>query len=358
MTTCAHCGKTGASSSHEALCGIRFVSGQLSWTWGTSGVASVSVAEKDAQLPVVRQDDLLQGTKYAGLWRGKDGQPEFRGVGDRTHSYGTESYARCGQRKSHRVPDRDCGCGFWIATRPESRLAVWEPSYVALEVEFGGRVLDCGKEPLPAEPWGYRAQWQRVLSVSLSPGCGANQIQRLGMYGTAPVCFYIRGLSTAVACAGPVRWLVSIGGEVSTACENHAAAGSLVRKPVTWLREGLQTEIRPGDVSDDAPAPQYTEPELPVKKTIGQSYTRGSWSTGGSLQVTHVWQYVLLAGNVSLPYTTATGVTEASWDIDAVPGGQYSYALPSPSGGYRAMHDYTIWPNTDGTVTVTEQWTE
>ena len=258
-------------------------------------------------LEVVCQDDLLQGTKFASLWM-RDGKPEFRGAGNTVHPYGAEAYARCARGHAHEAPDRDCQCGFWIAEHRDSRLTSWTDSLVKLEVEFGGRVLDCGKDPLPAPAWGYRAQWQRVLSVSLPQQCGVR------------LCF---GVCFGVCGGGPGRWLVTAGGSgrVVAACERHAAMLGSVPNPVAWLREGLQTEVRPGTVSDDAPPPSPSVQEELV------------------YPADRVEQYVVRAG-----FEIAPG-------CKAAPGAQYVV-------NYGGQCEFRCIGNSDGTVTVVKRWTE
>lgn len=272
----------------------------------------------------VHQEELLQGTKYATLWMDKDGKPEFRGSGY-THKapYGTEAYAVCGLDRDHEVPDPACTCGFWTATRKESRLSTWAASDVALEVEFGGKVIDCGKDPLPAPPWGYRAQWQRVLSVTLRDAC----------YSCGRP-----GPQYLVSCGVVTRQLVVSCG----ACLAYLG-GTPVEKPVTWLREGLQTEIRPGTVTDDAPpvrAGSGTDWSLPVSRGIVPTlymppYTGLSYgSPYGGLRTRKTWTAV-------------------------VPAGSANYApTPYPAHAVNVQWKYTLDEPADSSVTITCSWEE
>jgi hypothetical protein len=194
-----------------------------------------------SKLPVRHQEDLISGLqKYAQLSLDEHGKPCFRGTG--YGRYYTESYAECHVGGAHEAPQPDCTCGFWVPYREESRLAQWSSSQVRLEVEIGGRILNCSRVS-KKETWGYRAQWQRVLSVTLNTTCGAS-----GAYGRN-------------ACAGKARWLcVQPGyanghGSLISACIVHMRRSSrVIGEPVSWLRRELRTEIRPGDVTDKLPA--------------------------------------------------------------------------------------------------------
>lgn len=202
-------------------------------------------------LPVVEQQDLIPATKYARLALEPSGRPCFRGTGYAGNPYYTETEATCGKNKQHTAPDPDCECGFWVGTRTGSKLATWKPEYVALEVELGGTVMECARvgtrdsEP----PWGYRAQWQRVLSVTLPAECGMRNHQSwYSSFGVQPVNL----------CDGPPVFLCAVpttdflGSQLLTACQAHVKADTAIKKPVSFLREFLQTEVRPGTVTDDA----------------------------------------------------------------------------------------------------------
>lgn len=224
---------------------------------GAGGTVPVVAPTPPEKLPVVKQDDLLQGTKYAVLSVDSSGNPVFRGTGYSEMMYPTETFAACGRYGNHPVPDPDCTCGFWVPRRKESALARWSKGTVALEVEMAGDVLECwpdhgwkGSPETSGEPWGYRAQWQRVLSVSLHPDCEMADIANAN-----------------VPCAGKPKYLCvdKSGGHrgnqwvLRTACDMHVNVDTAIPKPVSWLREKLQTEIRPGTVTDEPPAPT---PEL------------------------------------------------------------------------------------------------
>ena len=353
--TCVNCASVIVPAG-TALCdGCKpavTLSGAVLWSAVTQISASISPvflglhsarAGSAPELEVVTQDDLLQGTKYACLWQAADDRPEFRGVGHPMFPYRTEAYAQCGNYQSHESPAAGCQCGFWVATRPESQLAQWTPSWVALEVEFGGRVLDCGREPLPAPPWGYRAQWQRVLSVSLSQACGvASLTSDMQMGGTtarnaAAAASYAELHDWgALACRGPVRWLAAAGRQVCSACEQHAAtAAAVVRKPVAWLREGLQTEVRPGTITDDAPAP-VLQPHAAAKRQVRK--------------------HAVPAGSPMLPYTLAAGgLAQGVLGQSLACGASYSVALPEDGWN---THTYTVGTDKDGMTVITEEWYE
>lgn len=59
----------------------------------------------------------------------------------------------------HTAPSLDCRCGFYALTEPPEQ----DPALCLLEVDLYGRVIVCEK--------GYRAEKQRVLSVTVSPRC-------------------------------------------------------------------------------------------------------------------------------------------------------------------------------------------
>lgn len=194
--------------------------------------------------PVVEQEDLIKGTKYAQLYIDEAGEAYFTGVGMRDHRYTTESYAVCAKGKDHDVPDPLCTCGFWVPLREQSALSRWSADTVALEVEMGGRVWEFGKDPLPAPPWGWRAQWQRVLSVTLPKECAVGDV--IGGPCIGDPSFLVVWIADTHR-RGADR------GRVLTACYRHAMldAVQVIDKPVSWLRRSLRTEIRPGLVEDD-----------------------------------------------------------------------------------------------------------
>ena len=154
--------------------------------------------------------------------------------------YYAESTAKCGAYGiTHPAPDPDCQCGFWIPACDDSRLGDFRADYVELEVEIGGRVLNCGRDQNLKAPRGYRAEWQRILSVTLSSRCG----QSTGRNGT---------------CAGQARWLCAEPGHESrkliSACIVHMRRPShVIATPVSWLRRELRTEIRPAFITDKLP---------------------------------------------------------------------------------------------------------
>jgi hypothetical protein len=152
---CRHALTALSFTVNQASVKLNSLTGTLSF--GGNLVQNITFSDT-FRLEAVEQDDLLQGTKYATLWMTKDGKPSFRGTGycSLKSEYSTESYASCGEGYSHNAPAADCKCGFWIPTE-KSALSVWHRPYVRLEVEFGGRVLDCGRDPLPAPARGWRA---------------------------------------------------------------------------------------------------------------------------------------------------------------------------------------------------------
>jgi hypothetical protein len=213
-----------------------------SYKWGSE------VLKGKRPLPEVSQDDLIQGVKYARLGLDDYGKPCFYGTASMGGPYYTESRAVCGKggqdSRRHRAPQPDCECGFYVPVRKESALAVWSSVRVRLEVEIGGRVLDCHHGEFSDPAWGYRAEWQRVLSVTFSTECG--------------------GASYGSRCGGKALWLCTppgISGKYPStssmliqSCIVHMRKSSrVIARPVSWLREQLRTEIRPGDLRDELP---------------------------------------------------------------------------------------------------------
>lgn len=327
---CTHCGKDTAGSTGycftclaESMCRITSsmtaMQGSLSLAGSalaglTGSITDSGMQLKRPELPVVQRDDLLKGTKYATLWRNDRGEPEFGGTGYTTTRYSAEGKAICAKGCDHEVPDPYCTCGFWVAVHPKSKLARWDSQYVALEVEFGGKVVDCGKDPLPADPWGYRAQWQRALSVTLPAQCDAWRTTDLTgyyihvawpPYGTADY-----------ACGSAPKYLVGdTTGQVRTACEKHVVGCAFIPKPVSWLRQHLRTEIRPGTVTDDETLPATLA--APYQGRLRRRYWNIAVPPGASLQLQEL-PYPPGAINVEWHWDTdyGTGVTTytCSWD--------------------------------------------
>jgi hypothetical protein len=332
----ARCGKCGAALPSDGTCAPCSLAAMMGVTINqmNAGMSSLAgslssfsfgsvTASGPASLETVEQDDLLQGTKYATLWMTKDGKPSFRGTGycGVKSEYSTESYASCGDGCSHDVPAADCKCGFWIPTE-KSALSVWHRPYVRLEVEFGGRVMDCGRDPLPAPPWGWRAQWQRVLSVTLSPHCAAH-----------------------AGCSRKPVGLVAERdtGQVLTSCDRPPfASRRVISRPVSWLREGLQTEIRPGTVTDD-PAPE--EPAERALPPGAHLISRRQMRITGAAVSTCARSY-------AVPFT---GIVQ----VDGVT----VYGAPGPGSQWHwesaaSPRRYTAVVQADGTLIVTETWEE
>jgi hypothetical protein len=245
------------------VCGATLMAGQpagqLCRLCAVVRAANATLAQKQAAkhervLPVVEQQDLIPGTKYARLYLDTAGEPCFRGQGMPGKQYYTESEAVCAHSVySHRAPDPECSCGFWVPVRKESKLAVWESKWVALEIEIAGTIMECARDGTPSyePPWGYRAQWQRVLSVSLSPRCAQWQVRRPGFPSGDwnKVCdrppLFLCGHQTSEA----------EGVQLYTACDVHVNPATALGHPVQFLREHLRTEVRPGTVRDDAVIP-------------------------------------------------------------------------------------------------------
>lgn len=305
--------------SPAQLPGQRCRSCEVTYQKNKEIAAKKTAAEKEAarlkNLPVVQQDDPIQATKYAQLMLGPDGKPFFAGVG--YGEYHTESYAVCGQGKTHTVPDPECQCGFWVGTRDGSKLSTWNAQQVALEVELAGTVLDCARDgtPVTDAPWGYRAQWQRVLSVSLSPECG------MAALTTDRYSSYYQPLPTG--CDGPPLFLCAHGAvsqKLLTACQAHVTAKSAIKKPVSFLREFLQTEIRPGTVTDDA-VPR-TAPDVEQLRKDWADEVRSITSRLVKLENLPLPSLIVPVGSVrkvdvnGITYTLKG--TSSGWEIDRV----------------------------------------
>ena len=230
---CAGCGKHGTFP-----------------VWGEFCRSCVRSRSPASRLPIEAHPDPIRGTKYAQLWLEPDGSVTFSGTGYAADRYDVEAYAVCAQGRDHPAPHPGCECGFWVPVRQESRLAAWDPRHVALEVEVAGSVLWCSREQhAHGSPWGYRAQWQRVLSVALPSECAVSKNP------------YLHGgtlFSLPVHCDGSPEYLVAVtdheqaGRQLLTACAAHGRAAAsraghqVIGRPVSWLRERLRTEIWPG----------------------------------------------------------------------------------------------------------------
>lgn len=201
-------------------------------------------------VPEEEQEELITGTKYAVLCIDRNGKPCFRGTAGLSGGmYYAESYAKCSYEPGHQAPQANCSCGFWVPCKKESALASWTSDRVQLEVELAGRVAICSQGSAD-DPWGYRAQWQRVMSVTLPAACHIGD-RYTGNCDGSPK-YLCRG-------GGTFRVASLTGGDdyciVGTACDAHVDRTALIDKPVSWLRQGLQTEVRPGTVTDAPPEP-------------------------------------------------------------------------------------------------------
>jgi hypothetical protein len=133
-------------------------------------------------------------------------------------------------------------------------------------------------------------------------------------------------------------------GQVLTSCDRPPfTSRRVISKPVSWLREGLQTEIRPGTVTDD-PAPAPAEPEPPQlppgTRLTGQTQTR--W---GHFLSTYARSY-------AVPFTGTTTVGGITVCGPPAPGSQWHWeSAASP-------RKYTAVVLGDGTLLVTETWEE
>lgn len=101
-------------------------------------------------------DEPIRAWKVAGASLHKDGSVTFDGYGG---LYGVEAEAECRAGGRHVAPDPSCTCGFYALKEPPQPHG----AQALLEVELYGRVLHYAD--------GYRAQHQRVLSVTTRPTC-------------------------------------------------------------------------------------------------------------------------------------------------------------------------------------------
>jgi hypothetical protein len=317
---CTSCYVAAAGPPREkcASCGTALHPGQLRGsrcrTCETKYQKGLAEKKARASLPVVKQDDPIKATKYAKLCLDKAGKPYFAGVG--YGQYYTESEAVCAKGKTHQVPDPGCTCGFWVGTRKESKLSEWNARQVALEVELAGTVLECAPDGTPDtdDPWGYRAQWQRVLSVSLPAQCGMGVIE--GSYSS-----YYDPLP--VRCDGPPLFLCADGTSevlLLTACQAHVKPKQAIKKPVSFLREFLQTEVRPGTVSDMA------EPkDLPPVSHPDVEQLRKDWAA----TVKDITGKLVKLENLPLPVLVAPVGTKRKVDVNGI-----TYTLVGTATGW------------------------
>ena len=196
-------------------------------------------------IPEVFELELMRGHKLARPFRDNDAV-RFMGIG-MNGIYDVEGYAECLMRNNHEVPHPDCSCGFYIPAKLGDHYGDPRQHWV-LDVEFGGKVLDCGMGALPVPARGYKASWQRVLSVTaptLCRQCGAN---------AEHVC-------------------VQFSNNIEVLCPKHAySAPSTEKKPLTWVREHLATELIAPNLSD-APPPEPSEPLLADWELLEQQST-------------------------------------------------------------------------------------
>lgn len=105
--------------------------------------------------------------------------------------YGAEAQATC-MRHIHTAPNVDCKCGFWAAYDPQTLPEVLKSSvsadgaWLLARVDGFGSVVEHEK--------GWRAQWQRVLSIvipDMCAKCGRPTVRlsrRLGDAVLEPLC--------------------------------------------------------------------------------------------------------------------------------------------------------------------------
>ena len=193
-------------------------------------------AMADDGIPEVFELELMRGRKLARLFRQGD-SVQFMGVG-MNGVYDVEGYAECLMKKTHEVPDPGCSCGFYIPAKLDNHYGDPRQHWV-LDVEFGGKVLDCGMGALPVPARGYKASWQRVLSVTAPTMCRQ--------------------------CSADAEYVcVQLSNNIEALCPKHASvAPSTQEKPLTWVREHLATELVAPNLTDASP-PEPAVPSLPA----------------------------------------------------------------------------------------------
>lgn len=103
-------------------------------------------------------------------------------------------------RRSHgSVPDPDCSCGFY--SRARGQMPVHGTRYLLqAQVELAGRVI--------IHTLGYRAEWQRVLQLSVPacPGCGrrCREYQRCGVTALVTAAIPARSCCQMVSGGSPI----------------------------------------------------------------------------------------------------------------------------------------------------------
>lgn len=121
-----------------------------------------------------------------------------------------EAFAKCNLNNLHFAPNQDCSCGFY-SCKDISSLHPFSPFYwdrnsapmVLLEVELYGKVIEHER--------GYRAQYQRVMKVYLSPlpgkcfSCGQTEQCLLTASRILTVC------PDCIKASTRRRWLDSVG---------------------------------------------------------------------------------------------------------------------------------------------------
>lgn len=123
-----------------------------------------TVTSEDARADPRVIDEPIRAWKRAKVTREADGKLTFNGMS--YGKYGVEAVAKCEVNalyptlmSSHPAPDESCTCGFYAVKERPTPVA----GYAVLEVELYGKVIP--------HKLGYRAEKQRVLSVTAVPSC-------------------------------------------------------------------------------------------------------------------------------------------------------------------------------------------
>ena len=207
-----------------------------SWAWTTDYSQPEPI---ELNLPAREQIDPIRVFKLAKLvWA--DGRIRFMGVGLNI-PYDAETAAMCGIKNGHAffwgssnkygfdpsadhdVPDPRCTCGFHgVASKDADEIQGDYASarFVRIEAELYGRVVRHER--------GYRAEHQRVLSVSIPRRCRA--------YLVCP------GGIAEQGCTNTPTGLRIDAGEVIASCAEHAPFGGVI--PPTDVAKALGTQVR------------------------------------------------------------------------------------------------------------------
>lgn len=227
---------------------------------------SIPIGKPMQPLPAEESDELITAWKTAYLIVSDEtaGVPSatvvrYRGTGYAV-PYDTEGYARC--PKTWEYPDNSskyargisaypeealrhdrpatgvagqyCQCGFWAVKDPASAVTgfdLWR-----LQVELAGNVIVADN--------GYRAQWQRVMSVTAPSWC--QQCAHAGMPGTPGRYLVTRAVHVSNADDHATPQIITV---ACAAC----AKDNWVPRGLSWLKGKLGTDVSGEFLTDDDP---------------------------------------------------------------------------------------------------------